>query len=150
LTDCEEEPELVTDSEDDDFISDGEHDTSGAEQCAMDASMAVENSVDEAEQYAKALESVAGRKKRGKGECNDVEEQSKKKECSSQSELLVLHERGLGDTRRMVVEYAEKPQFLLPFSSFVTPWDKQQERIVLDFGADNGKLAEGAFPSTQP
>jgi len=144
LSDGEEEPDSVQNSDDENFISDGEHDTSGFEQRAMDASMAYEVG-DDAEQYADAIEGVAGRKKRSNRARDDVEEAAKKKERSAQRELLVLHERGLGDTRRLVAEYGEKPPFLLPFSSFVTPWDKQQERSVLDFGMDRGGLAEGAF-----
>jgi pimeloyl-ACP methyl ester carboxylesterase len=60
-------------------------------------------------------------------------------------DLQVLPERGRGDTRRAVADYAEKAPFFLPCGSFVAPWDKQPERSVLDFGNDRGRLAEGAF-----
>lgn len=143
-TDNEEEEEVLANSDDEDFISDGEHDATGAEQRAMDA-LHDQDSGTEFEQYQDALLLASGRKRRTKGGREDADEQSKKKERSKQRELQVLLERGRGDTRRGVSEYAEKPPFFLPCGSFVTPWDKQPERSVLDFGNDRGRLAEGAF-----
>jgi hypothetical protein len=72
LSDDEEEPDSVQNSEDENFISDGEHDTSGTEQHAMDASMAYEVG-DDAEQYAEAIECVAGRKKRSNSTNRNLE-----------------------------------------------------------------------------
>ena len=100
----------------------------------------------ELEQYQDAVAGAAnrrGRKRAGAGE--HEEEAFKKKERSKQRDLQVMPERGRGDTRRAVADYAEKAPFFLPCGSFVAPWDKQPERSVLDFGNDRGRLAEGAF-----
>jgi hypothetical protein len=145
-TDNEQEEEEAPNSDDEAFISDGEHDITGAEQRAMDASTEHDSGT-ELEQFHEAVDRASGRKKRAKGAREDLEEPAKKKERSKQRDLQVLPERGRGDTRRLVAEYAEKPPFFLPCGSFVTPWDKQPERSVLDFGNDRGRLAEGAFRS---
>ena len=100
----------------------------------------------ELEQYQDAVAGAAnrrGRKRAGAGE--HEEEAFKKKERSKQRDLQVMPERGRGDTRRAVADYAEKAPFFLPCGSFVAPWDKQPERSVLDFGNDRGRLAEGVF-----
>jgi hypothetical protein len=101
----------------------------------------------ELEQVHESVERASGRKMRAKGTREDVEEQAKKKERSKQRNLQVLPERGRCDTRPLVAEYAKKPPFFLPCGSFVTQWDKQSGCIVLDFGNDSGRLAEGAFRS---
>lgn len=73
------------------------------------------------------------------------DEEKKKKKRSEQRELVVTYERGRGDTRRSVLEYHDKAPFYLPCSDFVTPWDRQPERKIMDVGHERGKLAEGAF-----
>ncbi len=57
----------------------------------------------------------------------------------------MLPERRRGDSRRSVAEYTEKEPFLLQCGNFITPWDKQQELCILDFGNERGRRAEGAF-----
>ena len=102
----------------------------------------------EFEQFQEAVAGAAHRRRKKRAGAGEVEEETlKKKERSKQRDLQVLTERGRGDTRRSVAQYAEKAPFCLPCGSFVTPWDKQPERSVLDFGNERGRLAEGAFRS---
>ena len=146
-TDNEVEEEVQANSDDADFISDTERDATGMEQRRLDAMERDEDSGNEFEQYHDAIAHASGGKKRRKFPGDDAEEPFKKKERSKQRDLQVLNERGRGDLRRMVSEYPDKAPFFLPCGNFVTPWDKQPERGILDFGNDRGRLAEGAFRS---
>ncbi len=105
-----------------------------------------DDSCSETEQLQQVIGNIRGRKRKKLADNDD--ETQKKKERSKQRELLVLPERGRGDSRRSVAEYVEKEPFLLPCGNFITSWDKQQERCILDFGNDRGRLAEGAFRSS--
>jgi hypothetical protein len=102
-----------------------------------------DDSGSETEQLQQVIVGIAG--KRRKKHSDDTDETVKKKEHSKQRKLLVLPERWRGDSRRIVTEYMEKEPFLLPCGNFITQWDKQQERCILDFGNDRGRLVEGAF-----
>ena len=115
------------------FIEDdAEGDTTGAEQRACDFELG-----DEETPAKKGV-------KRPMQEAEEDEEK-KKKRRSEQRELHVTYERGKGDTKRSVLEYHDKAPFFLPCSDFVTPWDKQPGRNIMDVGYERGKLAEGAF-----
>ena len=137
----EEESDDEANSTDRDFISDGEDDGRGLQQRLCEREMQEESGSD-TEQLAEAIEAIGGKRRKRP---IDADETVKKKERSKQRELLVLPERWRGDSRRSVAEYTEKEPFLLPCGNFITPWDKQQERCILDFGNERGRLAEGAF-----
>jgi hypothetical protein len=78
-TDNAQEEEEEQNTDDEGFISDGEHDSTGAEQRAMDVSHE-QDSGTELEQFHDAGERVSTRKKNTKGVRKDEEEQAKKKE----------------------------------------------------------------------
>lgn len=159
MTDNEQESEPEANSADDDFICDEEQDTTGTEQRARDNSSdeslaAGYDSEHELQHYHEAVSAASRRKKRssqpsqGGGDSDDPETQ-KKKERSKQRDLVVVHERGRGDTRRSVHEYAHKAPFFLPCADVVTPWKMQPERSLIDFASHHGQLAEGAFGSKE-
>jgi hypothetical protein len=157
VTDDEQEPEPEPTSDDERFICDDEQDDTGAEQRDCDASAGA-SSGDESEQLQKAIDAASRRKKgrhkrdrRGHegDDDSDDPDASKKKERSKQRELLVVHERGRGDTRRRVQDYSSERPFFLPCADVVAPWKKQPERRLIDFGSDFGRLAEGAFGSNE-
>jgi len=147
VTDNEQESEPEADSSDERFICNDEHDTTGCEQRARDADS------DESESGSDVLSERRRKKRASDGRRSGYDsgdpDATKKKERSKQRDLVVVHERGRGDTRRTVFEYRSKAPFFLPFADVVTPWKMQQERKLFDFGGVYGRLAEGAFGSNE-
>lgn len=82
-------------------------------------------------------------------EAEEPEDKSAEKKPRKRSDrlrsLLVTCERGIGNVRRSVGEYHLKKPFHLPLADFVTAWELQPQRVLIDFGLEIGKLGRGAF-----
>ena len=83
------------------------------------------------------------------GEAEEPEDKSADKKPRKRSDrlrsLLVTCERGIGNVRRSVGEYHLKKPFHLPVADFVTVWELQPQRVLIDFGLDIGKIGRGSF-----
>lgn len=145
-TDNEQEEEDEPMSQDMiDFLDNGKYADDGTEQAMRDNESLDGDENNEVQVYQDTMKSVRGRKRKKK---DDDGEDSKPRNRQKTRQLQPLHERGLGETSRLVSEYHLKAPFFLPIAELVTPWERQQGRVRYQFGPDVGKLEVGAFGDT--
>jgi hypothetical protein len=145
-TDNEQEEEDEPMSQDlIDFLDNREYAVDGTEQAIRDNESLNGEDNNEVRVYQDTMKSVRGRKRARKEEDGD---DAKPRNRQKTRQLQPLHERGLGETSRLVSEYHLKAPFFLPIAELVTPWEKQPGRVTYQFGPDVGKLEVGAFGDT--
>lgn len=133
----------VATQEDIDFLDDTSFPTDGMEQAGFENDRQNDENQNPTQMYDNVIRSVKGRKRKIQNDEDDKEKKQKKR--SEKRKLQTISERGIGEGRRSVQEYHKKAPFHLKVADLVTPWENQPGRKRYDFGADIGKLEQGAF-----